>query len=420
MTENDLIQEPSRDIPVTDAYDVVVVGGGMAGVSAAIAAARNDTRVCLIERYCGLGGLATLGNVTAWLPLCDGGGNQVIAGLGEELLKLSVADLHQDYPAARFRGLPACWQPGGDREERIKKRYRVDFNPATYMLALEKLVVDSGVKLLYDTRFCSVSRKDTRITHVIVENKSGRSAIACQTVVDTTGDADVCASAGERTVSLDSNVLAGWFYTFVDGELKLHQFSNRYDPFAGTENAQGPFFRGDDADQVTDHILKTRAKIRERLAELRANHLTGDTQLLMPATMACYRMTRRFVAGFTLAQSHVHQWFEDSIGLTGDWSRPGPVYAIPLRCLRGVKNENLLVAGRCISVDNSIWDALRAIPPCVVTGETAGTAASLAVHHTDGDIQALKYEMLHDQLLAQGVLLDSRLVTPPADDLSAL
>jgi len=401
---------------VAGEFDVIIVGGGIAGVAAAVAAARNSARVCLIERYCGLGGLATLGNVTIWLPLCDGKGNQVIAGLGEELLKLSVADLRQDYPAARFTGLPVCWQPGGDREERTRKRYRVDFNPAAYMFALEKLVVDAGVKLLYDTRFCSVRRERTRVSHVIVENKSGRSALACRSVVDATGDADLCSAAGEETMSLDSNVLSGWFYTLMAGELKLHQLSNTYCPDAGIEKAQGPFFRGDDGEQVTAHILGTRAKIRERLEEVRTEHPTGDPQLLMPATTACFRMTRRLVASFTLAEEHMHQWFDDAIGLTGDWRRPGPVYAIPLSCLRGVRTSNLLVAGRCISVDNTAWDALRAIPPCVVTGEAAGTAASLAAAQTDGNVNALEHGALQARLLAQGVLLDPKRVAPHNED----
>ena len=157
--------------------------------------------------------------------------------------------------------------------------------------------------------------------------------------------------------------------------------------------------------------------IRERLAVLRANQQTSDIQLIMPAAMACLRMTRRLIARFTLAQSHMHHWFEDTIGLTGDWSRPGPVYAIPIRCMSGTMNDNLLVAGRCISVDNNIWDALRAIPPCVATGEAAGTAAALAVQHTNGDIQALEYKQLGDRLLEQGVLLSPELVTPHNEDM---
>lgn len=382
----------------------------MAGVAAALAAARQGARVALLERYCALGGLATLGNVTMWLPLCDGQGNQVVGGLGEELLKLSVADLPRNYPAAHFERLPSCWQPEGNREERRRRRYRVDFNPAAYLLALEQLVLETGVELLYDTRVAAVLREDQRISHVLVENKSGRSALACRVMVDATGDADVCALAGERTVSLDSNVLSGWFYTLTEGELRLHKLSNRYHPGAEKRDAEGPFFRGDDAVQVTAHLTLTRARIRQFLAESRARNPAVDTQLLMPATMACFRMTRRLEAAFTLGERHVHHWFDDTIGLTGDWRRPGPVYAIPLGCLRAVENRNLLVAGRCISVDNTAWDALRAIPPCVVTGEAAGTAAALAARLTEGDVHALRYEALREQLRRQGVLLDPELV----------
>ncbi|MDD5706840.1 MAG: FAD-dependent oxidoreductase, partial [Kiritimatiellae bacterium] len=307
MLDHTVVEEPAREIPVVGEYDVTVAGGGMAGVAAAIAAARLGVRVCLVERYCSLGGLATLGNVTMWLPLCDGKGKQVVAGLGEELLQLSVADLRQDYPAACFRRLPSCWQPNGCRDERLTMRYSVDFNPAAYMLALEKLVVEEGVALLYDTRVCAVRRENECISHVIVENKSGRAALACRTVVDATGDADVCALAGEKTVSLDSNVLAGWFYTLTNGELKLHQLSNRYSPHAERRDADGPFFRGDDAVQVTDHILQTRMKVRQYLETTRAQRPNDDPQLIMPATMACFRMTRRLDSAFALGEKHVHQ-----------------------------------------------------------------------------------------------------------------
>jgi hypothetical protein len=334
-------------------------------------------------------------------------GSQVIAGLGEELLKLSVADLKQNNPSARFRAVPACWQPGGDHQERTRERYRVDFNPAAYMLAIEELIFEAGVKVFYDTRFCSVQREGERISHVIVENKDGRSALACAVAIDTTGDADVCFAAGEKTLSFDSNVPAGWFYTLRSGELKLHHISNEYCPVASIEGGQGPFFGGDNAEQVTAQILQTRKIIRERLRILRAKYPADDLQLLMPAMMACFRMTRRLVGRFTLSEKHVHKWFADTIGLTGDWRRAGPVYAIPYGCLRGVQTSNLLVAGRCISVDNTAWDVMRAIPPCVVTGEAAGTAAAIASTQGNGDVDSVDYHTLRDRLLAQGVLLDT-------------
>jgi hypothetical protein len=153
---------------------------------------------------------------------------------------------------------------------------------------------------------------------------------------------------------------------------------------------------------------------------VRAEHTADDVQLLMPATTACFRMTRRLVGRFTLAEKHVHQWFDDTIGLTGDWRRSGPVYAIPYSCLRGVQTSNLLVAGRCISVDNTAWDVLRAIPPCVVTGEAAGTAAALAAAQAYGDVGSVDYHILQDRLLAQDVLLDSKLVATLRKDMNLM
>ena len=103
-----------------------------------------------------------------------------------------------------------------------------------------------------------MKQTDDKISHVIVENKSGRFAIACHTVIDATGDADVCYLAGEQTENLDSNVPCGWFYTLSDGELTLYQLSQPFSPTAQKDRGPGPFFRGDDGEQVTDHILHSR------------------------------------------------------------------------------------------------------------------------------------------------------------------
>ncbi len=408
---NDLpaVPEPARALPCTGHYDVLIAGGGIAGVAAALAAARMGASVCLLEKQSALGGLATLGNVIVWLPLCDGRGRQVIGGLGEELLRLSVRDLVRDDPAASFRRVPPCWESEGDAEERKRTRFLTLFNPSEYLFALEALVTDAGVRLLYDTRVCSVVRDGQRITHVIVENKSGRSAIAARTVIDATGDADVCFLTGEPTESLDSNVLTGWFYTLEDGQVRLHQHTHPYCPRATREGGKGPFFRGDDAQQVTEHLLQTRATIRTKLAALRARDPQRDVQLFNPATIACFRMTRRLIGRFTLGEGHMHQWRDDTVGLTGDWRTPGPVYPLPLGSLLADGTRNLLAAGRCISADTSVWDVTRAIPACVVTGQAAGTAAALAVRTAGAgaptDLHALPVPALQAQLRTQGVLL---------------
>jgi hypothetical protein len=364
-----------------------------------------------VERTFGVGGLATLGNVIVWLPLCDGRGRQVCGGLAEELLKLSVADHGRDRPRACFGGIPACWLPGGDPATRKLRRYRVVFNPTAYLLELEAWVVKAGVKLLYDTRVCAVRKHGDALTHVIVENKSGRLALACRAVIDATGDADVCHLAGERTESVDSNVLAAWFYYLRDDELTLDMFSNRYSPVAAREGGEGPFFCGDDAASVTAQVLGSREKVRERLAALRAEHSGADIQVLGLPSIPVLRMTRRLVGGFSLGEQHVFEYFPDTVGLLGDWRRSGQVYAIPFRSLCATGTSNLLVAGRCLSADASAWDVTRSIPGCVVSGEAAGTAAALAVQR-GGEVAGLPIASLRQQLMTQGVLLDPALIRP--------
>ena len=364
------VVEAERALPLSGAYDVVVAGGGIAGVAAAIAGVRNGASVCLLEKAFGLGGVATLGNVIVYLPICDGMGRQVMGGLAEELLHLSVADLKRDNSPARFKGVPACWQAGGDLEERKKTRFRTDFNPASYQLALEKLLVDEGVKILYDTRVCAVDTDGQMVRHVIVENKSGRTAIACGSVVDATGDADICYLAGEETESLDSNVLAGWFYTLDENELKLRVMSNKFSEFCDKEHAVGPFFRGDDGDQVSQHMIESHALMREKLAEFRARVPESDMQIIMHPSIACFRMTRRLVGSMSLSRR------------------------------------------RCMSADTTIWDVTRAIPTCALTGEAAAIASAMAVQAFGGDIHAVPIEALQKRLIEQGGLLDPALVHP--------
>lgn len=408
-----MIREPDRSLPVVAAYDVLVAGGGIAGVAAAVAARRQGASVCLVEKAAGLGGLATLGNVVVWLPLCNGHGRQVTSGLGEELLRLSVSDLKQENHAAGFYGVPPCWNPGGNPQDRQRRRFYASFNPASYLFALEQLAITAGVTLWYDTRVCAVERHASRLTHALVENKSGRQAISAQVFIDATGDADLCHLAGEATESLDSNVACGWFYYLLDGMLHLDHCSRVFSPNLTRDGGEGPFFRGDDGQQVTDMILASRALQRQRLAELRQRNPNADIQMIAPPTIPCFRATRRLVAQFSLEADHAHHWFDDTCGLISDWRKPGPVWSIPWRCLCAVNTSNLAVAGRCISAASSVWDVTRAIPGCAVTGEAAGTAAALAVHHNRSNLQRLAIMHLQETLRQNGALLDASLVKPP-------
>ncbi|MCC6445936.1 MAG: FAD-dependent oxidoreductase, partial [Armatimonadetes bacterium] len=276
------IIEPERALPVWGEYEVVVVGGGMAG-TAAVAAARHGARVCLVEKESAPGGLATLGNVVMYLFLCDGVGRRVVGGLGEEMLRLACRE-----GAAR---LPECWQPGGDVQERRRTRYMATFAPAACLLALEAFILENGVDLWYDTRFCAAIREGRRIRALCVENKSGRGALLCKTVVDASGDADVCHQAGEETVSSRANVACGWIHAFDGSALTLHPLTR---PFAADPEASGEDgFAGHTGSGVTAQILASRRLIRGHLEALRR---PSPDSPLIPAyvpTIATVRMTRR-------------------------------------------------------------------------------------------------------------------------------
>jgi hypothetical protein len=416
---SEFISEPARRLRVTGRYDVIVVGGGLAGVAAAVAAARTGVSVVLLDKAFGLGGLATLGQVTVWLPLCDGYGRQVTSGLSEEMLKLSVADLTRDNATARFIGIPAAWRENGDLEERKRARYLTRFNPTSYMLALEKWILDAGVELMYDTRLCDVQRDGDKISHVIIENKGGRSALACGAVIDATGDADVCFLAGEPTESLDGNVLAGWFYTLRENSLNLHAMTRAYSKDGSRNDKGAPFFRGDDPAQVTAQLVGSRALTQEKIAEMRERNPDEDIQVFNVPTQPCFRMTRRLNAPFSMSDSHKFHYFEDTVGLISDWRRAGPVYPMALRSLLAPDHRNLLAVGRCMGADTSVWDVTRCFPGCCMSGEAAGAAAALAVRQTCGDAHDLPAETVRRRLAETGNLLDPKLAQPAPETISA-
>ena len=141
--------------PVVKKCDVLVAGGGFAGISAALAAARAGAKTILLEKQFMLGGLGTCGLVTIFLPICDGCGNQVSFGIAEELLRLVVQNgLEGELPQTWFREASA-------EERRNGPRFMVRYNPQICALELERLLVRSGVRLLYGTSVCGVV-KDAR------------------------------------------------------------------------------------------------------------------------------------------------------------------------------------------------------------------------------------------------------------------
>lgn len=403
--------ESGRELEVRRRADVLVAGGGIAGIAAALSAARAGADVTLVEREYALGGMATLGLVTIYLPLDDGVGNQVVFGIGEELLRLSIKHGCEAL-------YPGPWLQGGPLEERLKSRYMAQFNPHLFCLEVERMLVAEGVRILYGTLIADVVMDGGSIAGVVVENKSGRSAIACRTVVDCTGDADVAKLAGaEMALHEGGNGLASWYYHLDGGVPRLKMFGladvaqdreerdPADDPFdnAKTTSLAPTRFSGVDGDELSAVVIEAHAKM---LADALAT-MEGDPENVPTAisSIPLVRMSRRIVGTCTVDEADDHRPFAESIGMTGDWRKAGPCFEIPYGTLCSANVPNLLAAGRDISTTDPMWDITRVIPPCAVTGEAAGLAAALAVKEGTGDLRTLDVARLQGCLAARGIPL---------------
>lgn len=395
-----LIHE-QRQTPVRDRCQVLVAGGGYAGVSAALAAARGGADVLLLEREYMLGGLGTAGLITIYLPLCDGMGRQVSFGIAEELLRLCVRNgLEGELPEAWFRAASV-------EERKNGPRFMARYNPQLCALELERLLLDAGVRLLYGTSVCDVVKDGARIAAVLVENKSGRSAIAADRVIDCTGDADVCRLAGAPTALFpDQNPMAAWYYYLSNGELHLNHLG-ACDVTDNDENTVYQRIGGNARVSGVDAWENSRflqAAHGEMLHDVLARRQRGED--CVPVTMASIpqlRMTRRLVGAGSVCAADDHKALARSVGLFSDWTTRGPAYELPFDTLYHPSVPNLLTAGRCISAADDLWNATRVIPVCAVSGEAAGTAAALG-----GDFPSLDVAQLQAKLRAQDVRIHLR------------
>ncbi|MCH7699020.1 MAG: FAD-dependent oxidoreductase [Chloroflexi bacterium] len=398
MERSDSVLLPEQRVPVIAKCDILVVGGGSAGLSAAIAAKRQGADVVLVERYGYLGGLASGGLIVLLLTLDDGAGRQVVAGLCQELVD-------------RLEARGGCYYPpkgewGDSSDELItqyqrrglvwgsaphKVRYSVAYDPEEFKFVANEWVAETSVQLLYHRWASDVVQDGDRITHVVFTSKAGRQAIACNTVIDTTGDGDLVAFANEpfeleevhpwlwfRMAGIDDASADGdavaqarGFRTVKPGQALL--------PWGAAERID----RRIDAtnpDDLTYAEIECRRMVMEEVDRLREQiPAFKDAYLTDMALTLGITESRRLVGRYVLQREDLDKPFDDVIAVTGHWTKYDCTYQIPYGSLLPKDVTNLLVAGRCISVDHRVHHATKEIPACFATGEAAGVASALAL-----------------------------------------
>lgn len=293
-------------------FDVIVCGGGIAGIAASLAAAREGAQVCLLEKeYC-LGGLATLGLIIIYLPLCDGDGLKLSGGIAEELALVSLK-----YGPGT---IPSAWKNDSPIEERMKHRYEIRYQAAPMMLATEEILLDAGVTIYYDVRLASAQVNDNSVESIIIDTKRGPLELTAKAFVDSTCDADLCFFAGEKTVEFSHNSRTGWYFSFDgqtggQGTLNLHANSDGYYPEPAADK---PHYNGLDVDDISRHMFDMHRFILDDTLKRRTQN-PGHFPLLIPSFHGL-RTTRRLATSMEFSEDlHEHVWFNDAIGMIGNW-----------------------------------------------------------------------------------------------------
>lgn len=365
--------EDNREIIYKGKYDVIVVGGGIAGASAAISAARSGAKTLLLEKSVYLGGLATSGLINWYEPLCDGKGEQMIFGIAEELIHLSIKYSYDD--------LPKIWGGSGNSG---RTRYATHFSPTVFMLALEDYVKQNGVNIRFDSIGVCPIMKENICTGILVESASGREYFECKTIVDASGDASVCAKAGVPTV-VGKNVLTYFcqYYECDDAD-KIKETKNAGD-FRKAIGVGADYsvdkeplqsFDGTSSDDINKFLEIGKRGLFEKLKQKQRESF----DVMMLPGMPQLRTIRRIVGDKDFCAIDGEK-YEDSIGSCGDFRSNGigKRYEIPFGALKNSGFPNIFAAGRIISAPQGDgWEVARVIPVCALTGEAAGKAAAIA------------------------------------------
>ncbi|MCC6792992.1 MAG: FAD-dependent oxidoreductase [Thermomicrobiales bacterium] len=449
-----------RQIPVVDGGDVLVVGGGPAGLAAAIAAARNGARTTLIERYGYLGGNLTAGLVGPCMTSYSlDGQHQLIKGIFEEMVFRLEAAGGALHPSKIPAGSAYCGFIiyGHDKV--------TPFDPeAVKMVALD-MVREAGVSLRLHTMVADTLVAENRVEGVVAVSKSGLQAIRATVTVDCSADGDVAARAGaafEQGRDEDglTQPMTLFFRVAKVDDAKVEAYARAhpddYRPFASLvaqarEAGEFPIPRkgiglyrtlepgvyrinttrlhnldGTDVEDLTRAEIEGREQIKILLGFFR-KWLPGFEQCELYDTAATMgvRETRRIVGEYTLTLDDLATGrdFEDTIAYCGypvdihsptgdgggadDTHRTANEYQIPFRCLVPRDIDGLLVAGRCVSATHEALGAIRVMPPSFAMGQAAGTAAAMAIEWGIAPRQ-VPVPQLRELLTRQGVFLGDR------------
>ncbi|MEN6314821.1 MAG: FAD-dependent oxidoreductase [Clostridiaceae bacterium] len=395
------IVEDRRCIFDKGKYDVIVAGGGVAGVAAALAAAREGADTLLIEKSVMLGGLGTIGLISWYEPLCNGRGKKIIGGIPEELLKLAIEYGPDD--------LPEEWRDGQPRQP-TGSRYATHFSPSMFAMVLDDILIKNKVNLLFDTLVTCPIMEDNHCYGLIVENKEGREFYQAKVVIDCTGDADVFDRAGAPCMEGKNYLTFISHATTVEladkavknnNILNLRKWETVGSNLYGKGHPEGmKLFTGLTGEEVTEYVLTGRQMLFNKLK----NNNKFASDIISLPNMAQLRTTRHICGEYELTGNDVFKSPCDSIGTAGDFRKPGDWYEIPFRCLYNAKFDNLLAAGRIVSASGDGWEITRVIPVAALTGQAAGTAAAICAVKSCST-KAVDMVSLQEKLKCKGIMI---------------